>query len=217
MCGPPAVHLWVVINAGRYRRAHMLKQLCVALACNHQPPTTAESALLSLLPPALASRLTPTQQDGYAPPLDWLPWVFEVFPLQSPWVQQRVAAADIHLLPAAHPPGHAQHNTAYSAVVVLAHSPLNQRMCAGIMAVDEAGVAAALQFVGSRVPHWVSYIDSGSRHSSGAVDPQLMLAPVLDLGRQGLPADSNYMCYLVYSRAADARGLPEVAGMCSRL
>lgn len=156
-------------------------------------------------------------QDGYIPPLDWLPWVFEIQPVASTWMQQLVAAGEVWLLPAAHGAVHAAHNTAYRAAVVLSHSPLNSRTCAGVVAVQESAVAAALEFVDSKVPHFVAYIDSGSRHSSGAVDTQLRLPPVLELGRQGLPVDRVYMCYLVYSRPADRRGLPDVAGLNSKL
>ena len=152
-------------------------------------------------------------QGQYLPPLDWLPWVYEVHTLQSPWVQQRLAAGDIWLLPAGNPAGQqhddAQHRTAYSAVVVLAHSQLNHRMCVGVLAAHQAGVAAALAFAGSRVPHFVAYVDSGSRHSSGAVEPQLELPAVLDVGRQQL-GERGYMCYLVYGREATTQGLPDV-------
>jgi hypothetical protein len=159
-----------------------------------------------------------TMQAGYVPPLDWLPWVFEVQPLSTGWVQERAAAGEVWLLPAPHPPGHAQHNSAYAAAVVLSHSELNSRTCAGILAVQESGVAAALELVDSKVPHFVAYIDSGSRHSSGRVDPELQLPPVLELARQGLPVDKPYMCYLVYSRPASQDGLPsEVLGTSSRL
>lgn len=149
-------------------------------------------------------------QGVFSPPLDWLPWVYEVYPLQSDWVQQRLAAGDIWLLPQPHPAGPCQHNTAYAAVVVLGHSELNYRTCAGVVAAQESGVAAALAFVGSRVPHFLAYIDSGSRHSSGAVEPHLQLPPVLDLGRQQLGL-RDYMCFLVYAREANTHGLPDVA------
>lgn len=156
-------------------------------------------------------------QGGYIPPLDWLPWVFEVQPVACPWVQQRVAAGEVWLLPAAHPSAHATHSTPYSAAVVLSHSNLNSRTCAGVLAVQESGVAAALEFVDSRVPHFVAYVDWGSRHSSGAVDPQLQLPPVLELGRKGLPLDRVYMCYLTFSRPASTQGVPHVPGLSSRL
>lgn len=147
-------------------------------------------------------------QAGYVPPLDWLPWVFEVQPQSTAWVQQRAAAGEVWLLPAPHPPAHAQHNSAYAAAVMLSHSELNSRTCAGILAAQESGVAAALELVDSKVPHFVAYIDSGSRHSSGREDPELRLPAVLELARQGLPVDRPYMCYLVYSRPASHDGLP---------
>lgn len=156
-------------------------------------------------------------QGGYIPPLDWLPWVFEVQPVASAWVQQRVAAGEVWLLPAPHPSAHGTHSTPYNAAVVLSHSHLNSRTCAGVLAVQESAVAAALELVDSLVPHFVAYIDWGSRHSSGAVDPQLQLPTVLELGRQGLPLDRVYMCYLTYSRPASADGLPLVSGLSSRL
>jgi hypothetical protein len=95
---------------------------------------------------------------------------------------------------------------------VLSHSELNSRTCAGVLAAAESGVAAALELVDSLVPHFVAYIDSGTRHSSGAEEPGLQLPPVLELGRQGLH-DRVYMCYIVYSREASHRGLPEVSGL----
>lgn len=147
-------------------------------------------------------QLLHTQQ--YCPPLDWLPWVYEVHALDSTWVQQRLSAGQVWLLQKTHSSTAVQ----YTAVVVLAHSPLNCRLCAGIIAVQEAGVAAALAFVGSRVPHFVAYIDSGSRHSSGGVDPHLKLPAVLELGRQNL-GERDYMCYIVYGREATAQGLPD--------
>jgi hypothetical protein len=157
-------------------------------------------------------------QDGYVPPLDWLPWVFEVQPVDSEWVQQRIAAGEIWLLPAPQDPAHTQQMPSYSAAVVLSHSALNSRTCAGVLAAHESGVAAALDFVDSKVPHFVAYVDSGSRHSSGAVDPALQLPAVLDLGRQGLPAGHMYMAYIVYSRDASSTGLPVVeSGSHSRL
>lgn len=157
-------------------------------------------------------------QDGYVPPVDWLPWVFEVQPVDSAWVQQRIAASKTWLLPAPQPAAHAQQMPSYSAAVVLSHSPLNSRTCAGVLAAHESGVAAALEFVDSRVPHFVAYIDSGSRHSNGAVDPELQLPPVLDLGRQGLPAGGMYMAYIVYSKDASSTGLPVMeSGSYSRL
>jgi hypothetical protein len=81
-----------------------------------------------------------------------------------------------------------------------------------VLAAAESGVAAALELVDSLVPHFVAYIDSGTRHSSGAEEPGLQLPPVLELGRQGLH-DRVYMCYIVYSREASHRGLPEVSGL----
>jgi hypothetical protein len=162
----------------------------------------------NILTAALLLPLFP--QDGYVPPLDWLPWVFEVEPVESAWVQQRMSASEIWLLPAPQPAAHTQQMPSFSAAVVLSHSNLNSRTCAGILAADEAGVAAALEFVDSKVPHFVAYIDSGSRHSSGAVEPELQLPAVLDLGRQGLPVGHMYMAYIVYSRSASRAGLPVI-------
>lgn len=137
--------------------------------------------------------------------------------MDSAWVQQRIKAGEMWLLPAPQPVAHVQ-QPSYSAAVVLSHSALNSRTCAGVLAAHESGVAAALDFVDSKVPHFVAYIDSGSRHSSGAVEPELQLPAVLDLGRQGLPAGHMYMAFIVYSRDASRSSLPVIgSGSHSRL
>jgi hypothetical protein len=138
---------------------------------------------------------------------EWLPWVYEVYPLQSHWVAERIAARQVWLLPS--PPGSSQGcSSSYAAVVVCAHSSLNFRTSAGVLAVDEAAMAAAFDWVGSRCCHFVAYVDRGRPHSSDAPDPHLVLPPVLQLGSQGQQrgAEAAYMCYLVLGREADGVG-----------
>uniref|UniRef100_A0A383W008 N-acetyltransferase domain-containing protein n=1 Tax=Tetradesmus obliquus TaxID=3088 RepID=A0A383W008_TETOB len=172
-------------------------------------------------------------------PQDWLPWVYECWPLDSPYVQERLQDGEIWLLP--HPSTPVHHSASsssmcssatsftsssssssqqllqaaglatdsggnlqqhYAAVVLATWSPEFRRRCVGILAAGDAFVAPALHFVGSREPHFVSFVDRGSRHSSGKPDPTVALPEVFSLTE----GDSN--CFIVYARneAADAAG-----------
>jgi hypothetical protein len=90
----------------------------------------------------------------------------------------------------------------YAAVVLATWSPEFRRRCVGILSAGDAFVAPALHFVGSREPHFVSFVDRGSRHSSGRPDHTVVLPEVFSLTE----GDSN--CIIVYARneAADAAG-----------
>jgi hypothetical protein len=82
----------------------------------------------------------------------------------------------------------------YAAVVIATWSAEFRRRCVGILTAGDAFVAPALHFVGSREPHFVSFVDRGSRHSSGKPDPNVVLPEVFRL----TAGDSN--CFIVYAR-----------------
>jgi hypothetical protein len=92
----------------------------------------------------------------------------------------------------------------YAAVVLATWSPEFRRRCVGILSAGDAFVAPALHFVGNRELHFVSFVDRGSRHSSGKPDPSVVLPEVFRLTE----GDSN--CFIVYARneaaAADEEG-----------
>lgn len=90
----------------------------------------------------------------------------------------------------------------YAAVVLATWSPEFRRRCVGILAAGDAFVAPALHFIADREPHFVSFVDRGSRHSSGRPDPTVVLPEVFNITE----GDSN--CFIVYARneAADGAG-----------
>ncbi|KAF6253297.1 acyl-CoA N-acyltransferase [Scenedesmus sp. NREL 46B-D3] len=189
-------------------------------------------------------------------PQDWLPWVYESWPLDSPYVQQQLQEGAIWLLqdPAAavhhsassssmcstttsfssskslgiannSTPSSLSHSSSsqqllgaaglsvgrdgnpqqhYAAVVLAAWSPEFRRRCIGILTAGDAFVAPALDFIGSREPHFVSFVDRGSRHSSGRPDLSVVLPEVFNL------TEGDSSCFIVYARNeganADAAG-----------
>lgn len=81
----------------------------------------------------------------------------------------------------------------YAAVVVVDFSLEARRYCAGVMTAEDAYIAPAVEFVASRLPHFVCFCDRGSRHSSGKPDPDVVLPAVIT--STGPPS-----CFVVYAR-----------------
>lgn len=165
------------------------------------------------------------QQEGstHAQPMDWLPWVYRVHPVQDcEWTAARVAAGEVFLLPAH--PNSARPLGGWAGCVVLAHSSDNFRPSAGVLVVDDGMhgvplggfIAAALEFVASRTPHFVAYVDSGRCHSGGGsgMDPALrqLLPPTL-MADGGMEHHvSEHMCFMVLGK--DAAGNDECGRDC---
>lgn len=115
-------------------------------------------------------------------------------------MQERIAAGEVWLLPQGAAEGQGQ--PTYGACVVLSHSSNNFRMCAGVTTAQDGYIAAAFDFVSSLVPHFVAYVDTGRRHSSGAPDRDLILPATLSTGSRHHDPE-QYMCYVVLSRPAE--------------
>lgn len=65
-----------------------------------------------------------------------------------------------------------------------------------MLTAGDAFVPPALEFVGNREPHFVAFVDRGSRHSSGKPDPDVVLPEVLTM-----PEGEN-SCFSVYTMPA---------------
>jgi hypothetical protein len=109
-----------------------------------------------------------------------------------------MAAGEVWLLP------HSGAEGSFAACVVLTHSSLNYRTCAGVLAACDDAIAAALEWAGSRVPHFIAYVDSGRCHASSMPDPHEHLPDVLRLGCDAGQRADDYSCYMVFSRTAGA-------------
>lgn len=118
---------------------------------------------------------------------DWLPFVYEVMPLDCDWVGEQLAAGNVWLLDsegvnadAAQPlascsNGGVGHSSAaasreaepeataaerqYRAVAVIAKSPEFRRFCAGVLAADAAALQSAVALVASQQKHFVCFVD----------------------------------------------------------
>jgi hypothetical protein len=108
---------------------------------------------------------------------------------QSSSSQQLLAAAGLTVDSEGNP-----QQQQYAAVVLATWSAEFRRRCVGILTAGDAFVAPALHFVGSREPHFVSFVDRGSRHSSGKPDASVVLPEVFRL----MEGDGN--CFIVYAR-----------------
>eukprot|EP00882_Tetradesmus_deserticola_P031924 GHRQ01036108.1.p1 GENE.GHRQ01036108.1~~GHRQ01036108.1.p1 ORF type:complete len:329 (+),score=138.91 GHRQ01036108.1:376-1362(+) len=229
------------VQAEHWVQASSLQQLQQAVRCIRQQQME--------LAPEL--RLVPADL-----PQEWLPWVYEPWPLDSSYVQKRLQEGAVWLLP--FPATAVQHSASrssmyssstscssstcinsdhgntsaplsnssssqqllsaagvpvdndgspqqcYAAVVLAAWSPEFRRRCAGILTAGDAYVAPALDFISSREPHFVSFVDRGSRHSSGSPDPSVVLPEVFSL-------TEARSCFCVYARS-EAAGAEDVAG-----
>lgn len=168
---------------------------------------------------------------------DYLPWVYETFPMDADWTKQRLAEGQIWLLPSKQlqdsscvssdsssdngncisidsstdmagsssedssqgnhlevSAGH-QNLQSCTALVVMDFSKEMRRYCAGVMTVEDAYIAAALEFVSSQLPHHVCFFDRGSRHSSGKPDPDVVLPAVMT-------TTGTLPCFIVYARSS---------------
>ncbi|PNH02630.1 hypothetical protein TSOC_011390 [Tetrabaena socialis] len=126
-------------------------------------------------------------------PLLWLPMPYEVWPLESGFVQRELAAGNVWVLTAPRTYGRGSSTTGLLSsasgeeeetvgVMLLSHFETTSRVSAGILARDSSATHAAVAHAGSLHPHFLAYT---LRIPTGAAPPLQPAAAAVPSGPGG--------------------------------